>query len=583
MLLVANGSVFTRNAQTPFIPNGAVAIDGDTIVEVGPECELKAKYPDAEYVDAQGNLIMPGLINCHTHIYSGLARGLAIKGCNPTNFLENLEQQWWKIDDNLTLDGTKASAYATILDSIRDGVTTIFDHHASFCEIPGSLFTIKDAAQELGMRSCLCYEVSDRRGQEKCDQAIAENAEFAQWAAKERRDNDNHMIAAMFGGHATFTLSDETMDKMAEANNGLTGFHIHVCEGMNDVWDSRLNRGGISPVERLLQHNLLGPDTMLGHCIHVTPAEMDIVKESGTWLVNNPESNMGNAVGCAPVLEFFRRGIPVCMGTDAYTHDMLESLKVFLIIQRHNAAMPNVGWCEAMTMLFENNAKMASKYFDRKLGVLEAGAAADVIVMDYKPFTPLSEENIDGHMLFGMMGKNCRTTIINGRILYKDREFVGIDEEKINAWTMAESKKLWSTFLSYYEPGHFAYSLKPNVDDRGSFTEFLRTPERGQVSINVSRPGITKGNHWHMSKWERFLVVSGTASIKLRKVGEDAEGNPFPVDEYVVSGSEMRVVEMIPGYTHSITNLSDTEDLVTVMWANEPFDSENPDTYFETV
>ena len=277
------------------------------------------------------------------------------------------------------------------------------------------------------------------------DQAIAENAEFAQWAAKERRDNDNHMIAAMFGGHATFTLSDETMDKMAEANNGLTGFHIHVCEGMNDVWDSRLNRGGISPVERLLQHNLLGPDTMLGHCIHVTPAEMDIVKESGTWLVNNPESNMGNAVGCAPVLEFFRRGIPVCMGTDAYTHDMLESLKVFLIIQRHNAAMPNVGWCEAMTMLFENNAKMASKYFDRKLGVLEAGAAADVIVMDYKPFTPLSEENIDGHMLFGMMGKNCRTTIINGRVLYKDREFVGIDEDKINAWTMAESKKLWST------------------------------------------------------------------------------------------------------------------------------------------
>lgn len=145
------------------------------------------------------------------------------------------------------------------------------------------------------------------------------------------------------------------------------------------------------------------------------------------------------------------------------------------------------------------------------------------------------------------------------------------------------SKKLWSTFLSYYEPGHFAYSLRPNVDDRGSFTEFLRTPDRGQVSINVSRPGITKGNHWHMSKWERFLVVSGTASIKLRKVGEDSEGNPFPVDEYIVSGSDLRAVEMIPGYTHSITNLSDTEDLVTVMWANEPFDPENPDTYYEEV
>lgn len=145
------------------------------------------------------------------------------------------------------------------------------------------------------------------------------------------------------------------------------------------------------------------------------------------------------------------------------------------------------------------------------------------------------------------------------------------------------SKKLWSTFLSYYEPGDFAYGLQPNVDARGSFTEFLRTPERGQVSVNVSRPGVTKGNHWHMSKWEKFLVVSGIANIKLRKVGVDQDGNPFPVDEYVVSGLDMRVVEMIPGYTHSITNLSDIEDLVTVMWANEPFDSENPDTYYEEV
>ena len=145
------------------------------------------------------------------------------------------------------------------------------------------------------------------------------------------------------------------------------------------------------------------------------------------------------------------------------------------------------------------------------------------------------------------------------------------------------SKKLYSTFLSYYELGRFAYSLKPNVDARGSFTEFLRTPDRGQISVNVSKPGITKGNHWHMSKWEKFLVVSGTAKIKLRKVGADQEGNPYPVDEYVVTGGDMRVVEMIPGYTHSITNLSDAEDLVTVMWANESFDPENPDTYYDLV
>ena len=438
MLLVTNGRLITRDAAQPYFEDGAVVIDGTTIAAVGEAAALKARYTDAEVVDAKGGVIMPGLINAHTHIYSGLARGLAIAGNTPTNFLEVLEGTWWNIDRHLTLDGTRASAYATVLDCIRDGVTTIFDHHASFAEIPGSLFAIKDVCKELGIRACLCYEVSERDGEEKCRESIAENAEFARWAAKEK----DPMIAAMFGGHALFTISDKTFEAMVKANDGLTGFHIHVAEGMNDVYDS-LRNYGCRPINRLLYNGLLGDRTVLGHCIHVSPAEMDIIKETGTMVVNNPESNMGNAVGCAPVLQMMRKGILVGMGTDAYTHDMLESLKVFLTIQRHNAALPNVAWCEGTQMLFENNAAIAAKYFPQPVGVLKEGAAADVIVMDYKPFTPFSDENIDGHMLFGMMGKNCRTTIINGKVLYKDREFVGIDEERINAWTMEQSKKLW--------------------------------------------------------------------------------------------------------------------------------------------
>ena len=157
-------------------------IEGEAVREVGPFEEMKKKYPDAEFVDARGQLIMPGFINAHTHIYSGLARGLAIDGNNPTNFFEVLDGTWWNIDRHLTLDGTRACAYATILDCIRDGVTTIFDHHASFLEIPGSLFAIKDVAKELGIRSCLCYEVSERDGEEKCLQSIKENADFITWA-----------------------------------------------------------------------------------------------------------------------------------------------------------------------------------------------------------------------------------------------------------------------------------------------------------------------------------------------------------------------------------------------------------------
>lgn len=145
------------------------------------------------------------------------------------------------------------------------------------------------------------------------------------------------------------------------------------------------------------------------------------------------------------------------------------------------------------------------------------------------------------------------------------------------------SKKLYATYLSYYDAGSLAYPLHANCDERGSFTEFLRTPNRGQVSINVSKPGVTKGNHWHHTKWEKFLVVSGEALIRLRKVGVDAEGDRYPVDEYRVSGDVPTVVEMVPGMTHSITNLSRTKDLVTIMWANEVFDVTMPDTYYEEV
>ena len=144
-------------------------------------------------------------------------------------------------------------------------------------------------------------------------------------------------------------------------------------------------------------------------------------------------------------------------------------------------------------------------------------------------------------------------------------------------------KKLYSTYLSYLDSADFSYPLHKNADVRGSFTEILHTPEHGQVSVNVSKPSVTKGQHWHQSKWEKFCVVSGEALIRQRRVGVDSSGKSYPVNEYRVSGDEPVVVEMIPGYTHSITNLSDVHDLVTVMWANEVFDPERPDTFFEEV
>ena len=438
MYILGNGRLITRSQALPYLENGVVCIDGTKIKAVGETAALRARYPEAEFLDARGGVIMPAFINAHTHIYSALARGLSIKGNNPTNFYEVLDGTWWAIDRKLTLKGTKASADALYIDCIKQGVTTIFDHHASYCEIPGSLFQIAESAKQFGIRSCLCYEVSDRDGEEKCLQAIQENADFITWCEKEK----DPMLAAMFGGHALFTISDKTFDRMVAANNGRTGYHIHVSEGMNDVYDSLQNYGR-RPVQRLQDHGILGPKTILGHCIHVNTAEIELIKNTDTMVVNNPESNMGNAVGICPVLPLSKAGILLGMGTDAYTNDMLESLKVALCSQRSNACAPNVAWCEVRDMLFKNNAKIGARYFDAPLGVLEPGAAADVIVMDYKPFTPFSDANIDGHMIFGMTGRQCQTTIANGKLLMKDRELIGIDEEAINAHILEESKKLW--------------------------------------------------------------------------------------------------------------------------------------------
>ena len=439
MNLLTNGRVITRDeGGKGYYEKGAVAYEGTKIVEVGEEDALRAKYPQAEIIDAKGGVIMPAFINAHTHIYSALARGLSIVGNNPTNFYEVLDGTWWAMDRKLTLEGSRASADALYIDCIKQGVTTIFDHHASYGEIPGSLHTIAESAKRFGVRSCLCYEVSDRDGEEKSLQSVQENKDFIDYCEQ----NPSDMLKAMFGGHALFTISDKTFDRMAAANSGRVGYHIHVSEGMNDVYDSLQNYGR-RPVQRLQDHGILGPKTILGHCIHVNTAEMDIIKATDTMCVNNPESNMGNAVGISPVLQLYKKGILIGLGTDAYTNDMLESIKVALCSQRHNACMPNVGWCEVTDMLFRNNAKMAERTGFPTLGVLKPGAAADVIVMDYKPFTPFSDANIDGHMLFGMTGRQCQTTMINGRILMKDRVLTEIDEEAVNAHILESSKRLW--------------------------------------------------------------------------------------------------------------------------------------------
>ena len=425
MFLIGNGRLFTRDEKNSFFENGAVVWEDNTIVEVGDFETLKKKYADAEFIDAKGGVIHPAFINTHEHIYSALARGLSIKGYAPNGFLEILDGLWWTIDRNLDNDLTKLSAEATYLECIKNGVTTIFDHHASFGEISGSLFAIEEAARDFGVRSVLCYEISDRDGKEKAHAAIKENVDFAKHALSLKDD----FIKGMMGMHASFTISDETMELCRKEKPKEIGYHIHVAEDILDLHRC-LKEHGKRIVDRLYDWDVLGEKTLLAHCIYVNPHEMDLIRDTNTMVVHNPESNMGNACGCPPTMEIVHKGILTGLGTDGYTHDMIESWKVANILHKHHLVDPGAAWAEVPEMLFQGNARIANRYFEKKLGVLEKGAAADIIIADYIPPTPMNAGNLNGHMLFGMNGRFVVTTVGNGKVLMKNRELQGIDEER---------------------------------------------------------------------------------------------------------------------------------------------------------
>lgn len=442
MIIVGNGVVVTRDEKNSFLENAAVAIKDNKIIAVGDTKELKEKFKNSDFIDAKGNLIMPGLINTHHHVYSAFARGLNLNNPPAEKFTDILENLWWKIDKKLTLEDVKYSAYTTFIDSVKNGVTTVFDHHASPYAIENSLFTLADVAKEVGLRASLCYETSDRDGEAIRDAGIKENIDFIKYA----NNDSSNMIKGMFGMHAQFTLSDETLEKSVKAMEGLdAGYHIHTAEGIEDL-EACLKDHGKRIVERLMDFGILGEKTLSVHSIHINSREMDILKSTKTNVVNNPESNMGNAVGCSPVIEMMRRGINVGLGTDGYTSDMFESMKVGNLIHKHHLCDSNVAWTEIPTMFFENNKNIASKYFGVELGVLKEGAMADLIVVEYDPLTPLTADNINSHLLFGVNGRDTLTTIINGKIIMKNRVLINLDEKEIMKKSREVSSKLWAKF-----------------------------------------------------------------------------------------------------------------------------------------
>jgi putative selenium metabolism protein SsnA len=450
MILITNGRIVTWDNPNRIIEDQAILIDGKFIKEIDDQDRMVIKYSETERLDAKGSFIFPGNICAHTHFYGAFVRGMSIPGTAAKDFPQILEKLWFPLDRALKKEDVRYSALVCLINAIRHGTTTLIDHHASGTEVAGSLDEIAIAVEETGLRSALCYEVTDRNGEQNTLEGIQENKRFIEFVSKNKPAEGR--LAAHFGLHASLTLSEQTLERCRNSAPDQTGFHIHVAEDSSDQYDS-IQKCGMRVVDRLNKHGILGDKSIAVHAIHVDQHEMELLKETSTWVTHQPRSNMNNAVGVASAESMLRAGIKVCLGNDGFSNAMWEEWKTGYFVHKLHMRDPRVMPATAVVqMAVYNNAALASQVFESSLGVIKPGALADLIFVEYYPFTPVNEGNLPWHIVMGFHESMITTTIVNGKILMHERELKTVDEEKISYY--AEKilvPEVWKRFQAQFK------------------------------------------------------------------------------------------------------------------------------------
>ncbi len=434
-LLIHNAMVVTLDDDNCVIDGGSVYVEDGKIVDVG-KLDADALEPDRT-IDAGGRLLMPGLIIAHHHLYSTLARGFTPPGPPATNFDENLRFLWWKLDAALDTYDVYYSALLALMDAALAGCTTVIDHHASPSCCDGSLDRVERAFTDVGLSGCLCYEVSDRN---KMGEGIDENERFI----RKCRDSDSDQVTAMFGLHASMTLSDATLDRCAEIGSELdVGFHVHAAEDAIDVETTR-ERHGKRVLDRFHERGMTGHKSIFVHGTHLEPSEMKLLAETDSMLVSNPESNMNNGLPVSPVLDFLREGVLVGVGTDGMSSHVISQARAMYMHQRTLHRDPGLAFGESCNILLCNNRRIANRLFNEPRGSIEKGQLADLVIYNYVPFTPLNPETLYGHLLFGIGFSRAHTTIARGNVIVDNGDLLNLDENVVRADCVERASALWS-------------------------------------------------------------------------------------------------------------------------------------------
>jgi len=444
-MFIINANLITCEETNRIIANAALEIAPDgTISRIIEKNELdKLTFESDDIFDARHQYIMPGQICAHTHFYGAFSRGMYIPGEAPDAFPAILEKLWWKLDKSLDKDANYYSTLVCLIDAIQHGTTTLVDHHASPNFITGSLDVLARAIKESGLRASLCYEVTDRDGEEKAFEGLEENARFIGEVGKQK----DGYLSALFGLHASLTLSDKTLQKARDMCPPDVGFHVHAAEHVVDEYDS-LRKYGKRVVERLNDFGILGPSTVVGHGVHVDAHEISLLAETGSWLSHQPRSNMNNAVGLPEVESMLNAGVKVCLGNDGFSNAMWEEWKAAYL--GHKLLHRDPRRVQANTiyqMAVVNNRKLVHQIFSGlNTGQIIPGAKADLIFVDYQPFTDFNTDNFPWHVIFGYRDSMVTSTMVDGKFLMKDRELLTLDQDAIVEEARKISEVVWKKY-----------------------------------------------------------------------------------------------------------------------------------------
>ena len=429
-LLIKNAIICQIDSERVNPIFGNMFIENGIITQI-TSTDISIRQKDADIIDAQGRVVTIPNVNFHDHIYSRLAKGLPLHG-SMQNFPEILENLWWKLDLLLDFDTINVSAYMAAIESIRNGVTYIFDHHSSPLHTLGSLNIIKDALGEFSIRNVLCFETTDRNGEQLKLECIKENEDFFLY-------NIDENSKATFGLHASFTLEDSTLSAVSEfLKKNDVGVHIHLCEDESDKSIS-LKKCGKLPVQRLLDFNLLNDKSILVHGVHLTKEEFDLIRNTKPALAVNLDSNLNNEVGM-PKFENIPEEILLLCGTDGMHANIPRSQKQLFLMMRNQKLSFDKSFYLFRKMYFDQH-RFIKKYFP-DFTSLQVGDRADLIIWDYVPPTPISQSNFFGHYIYGILERQIHSVIQNGKVLMNNFTLINIDETKINNYIYEQGKRL---------------------------------------------------------------------------------------------------------------------------------------------